>query len=71
MSKEFNNFRLISYRNRIRYLESTDWLVIRNTEKGVAIDPAITIKRQQARDEASTIRDSSSIGEIELLTKEF
>ena len=56
---------------RARYLKANDHQTIKSIETGVAIDPAIIAKKQQARDEYNLIESATSSAEIEHLTVEF
>ena len=56
---------------RARYLKANDHQAIKAIETGIAIDPAITARKQQARDEYNLIESATTSAEIESLTIEF
>lgn len=69
--KEFDDLKFYGIKNRQSYLENTDWVIIRDLEKNIAIPIEISDKREQARQEISLLRDSTSYDEIKHLTIEF
>ena len=58
--KGFWDLKLHGNRNRQRYLDNTDWIVIREAEGGDIEDQATRDKRQLARDEISLINATTS-----------
>ncbi len=70
-TKEFNNLQLSGTRNRLRYLESTDWYSSRNLEQSVPIPQEILDKRQDARDEISELKAANTYAEISHLSITF
>jgi len=69
--KEFYDLKLHGTRNRQRYLDNTDWEIIRNQETGILVDQDILDKRHLARSEISLIRDALNYSDIQHLTQEF
>jgi len=69
--KEFYDLKLHGTRNRQRYLDNTDWKIIRNQETGILVDQDILDKRHLARSEISLIRDALNYSDIQHLTQEF
>ena len=69
--KQFDDLQLRGVQNRQRYLESTDWYVLRQVEQDILIPQAILDERQNARDEISELRIATIYEEIGHLPTKF
>jgi hypothetical protein len=71
MSKELDDLKLRGIKNRQKYLNDTEWVVIRALETSTTEDQAIKDKRQLARDEISEIRDATDYESVQHLSEDF
>ena len=69
--KQLDDLKLHGIRNRQRYLNSTDWLLIRKYETTTAVSEEDLTKRQLARDEISLIRDATTFEEVNSIDIDF
>jgi hypothetical protein len=71
MSKQLDDLKLHGIKNRQKYLNDTDWVVIRALETSITEDQTIKDKRQLARDEISEIRDATDYESVQHLSEDF
>ena len=71
MSKQLDDLKLHGIKNRQKYLNDTDWVVIRALETSTTKDQTIKDKRQLARDEISEIRDATDYESVQHLSEDF
>lgn len=69
--KELDDLKLYGIRNRQKYLNDSDWMIIRKYENNIDISQEILDKRQLARTEISLIRDAANFSDISHLTQDF
>jgi hypothetical protein len=71
MIKQLDDLKLHGIKNRQKYLNDTDWVVIRALETSITEDQTIKDKRQLARDEISEIRDATDYESVQHLSEDF
>ena len=69
--KQLDDIKLYGIRNRQRYLNSTDWYLVRKYETDVEIPAEVLTQRQLARNEVSLIRDASTFDDISNINIDF
>lgn len=69
--KEYEDLKLYGIRNRQKYLNETDWQIIRLYESNISVEQNILDKRTQARQEISLIRDSANYEEVNHISIDF
>ena len=70
-NKDLEDLKLYGIRNRLKYLEATDWYIIRKCETNNAIPTTILEKRQLARDTISQITEATTFEQISDINIKF
>jgi hypothetical protein len=71
MSKQLDDLKLHGIKNRQKYVDDTDSVVIRALETSITEDQTIKDKRQLAIDEISEIRDATDYESVQHLSEDF